>query len=175
MKYGHIFKASAFTLALVSSICTAGMAKAVTLFYDFNNGASDIQFTIDSNPTPFFSNVARFLADPITDNTSFTPFEVSFFRGQYGGGIHFTDQIGQPYSDGNGPLGYSGQQLFSGTTFSPELLTGTFELTDGNGHTATLTVSAVPEPSTWAMMILGFTGIGFIAYRRKSKPALMAA
>ncbi len=35
--------------------------------------------------------------------------------------------------------------------------------------------SAVPEPSTWAMMILGFAGVGFMAYRRKSKPALMAA
>ena len=35
--------------------------------------------------------------------------------------------------------------------------------------------SAVPEPSTWAMMILGFAGIGLMAYRRKSKPALMAA
>jgi hypothetical protein len=34
---------------------------------------------------------------------------------------------------------------------------------------------AVPEPSTWAMMLLGFAGIGFIGYRRKSKPALMAA
>jgi hypothetical protein len=34
--------------------------------------------------------------------------------------------------------------------------------------------SAVPEASTWAMMILGFAGIGFMAYRRKSKPALMA-
>jgi PEP-CTERM motif len=36
-------------------------------------------------------------------------------------------------------------------------------------------VGSVPEPSTWAMMILGFAGIGFMAYRRKSKPALMAA
>jgi PEP-CTERM motif len=35
--------------------------------------------------------------------------------------------------------------------------------------------SSVPEPSTWAMMILGFAGVGFMAYRRKSKPALMAA
>jgi hypothetical protein len=35
--------------------------------------------------------------------------------------------------------------------------------------------TAVPEASTWAMMILGFAGIGFVAYRRKSKPALMAA
>jgi len=34
---------------------------------------------------------------------------------------------------------------------------------------------AVPEPSTWAMLLLGFTGIGFMAYHRKSKPALMAA
>jgi hypothetical protein len=29
------------------------------------------------------------------------------------------------------------------------------------------TVAAVPEPSTWAMMILGFCGVGFMAYRRK--------
>jgi hypothetical protein len=27
--------------------------------------------------------------------------------------------------------------------------------------------SDVPEPSTWAMMILGFMGVGFLAYRRK--------
>jgi hypothetical protein len=36
-------------------------------------------------------------------------------------------------------------------------------------------VAAVPEPATWAMMLLGFAGVGFMAYRRKSKPASMAA
>jgi hypothetical protein len=40
---------------------------------------------------------------------------------------------------------------------------------------AAIAVSGVPEPSTWAMMILGFAGIGFMAYRRKLKPALMTA
>ena len=35
--------------------------------------------------------------------------------------------------------------------------------------------AAVPEPSTWAMMILGFAGVGFMAYRRKSKQAICAA
>jgi hypothetical protein len=30
--------------------------------------------------------------------------------------------------------------------------------------------SAVPEPSTWAMMILGFAGIGFMAYKQKRRP-----
>jgi len=36
---------------------------------------------------------------------------------------------------------------------------------------------AVPEPSTWAMMILGFAGVGFMAYRRsrKNTMALTAA
>jgi outer membrane lipase/esterase len=36
-------------------------------------------------------------------------------------------------------------------------------------------VTGVPEPSTWAMMLLGFGGVGFMAYRKKSKPALMTA
>jgi PEP-CTERM motif len=34
---------------------------------------------------------------------------------------------------------------------------------------------AVPEPSTWAMMILGFCGLGFMAYRRKNGAALSVA
>ena len=34
---------------------------------------------------------------------------------------------------------------------------------------------AVPEPSSWAMMIAGFIGLGFIAYRHRAKPGLMAA
>jgi hypothetical protein len=35
-------------------------------------------------------------------------------------------------------------------------------------------LSAVPEPSTWAMMILGFCGIGAMAYRRRKSPMLAA-
>ena len=46
---------------------------------------------------------------------------------------------------------------------------------DGQFTGSMTAITAVPEPSTWAMMILGFAGLGFMAYRRKSKPALMAA
>jgi hypothetical protein len=53
-------------------------------------------------------------------------------------------------------------------TFTP------FGETTTNG-TVSSVVEAVPEPSTWAMMILGFFGVGFVAYRRKAKPAFMAA
>jgi len=35
--------------------------------------------------------------------------------------------------------------------------------------------SPVPEASTWAMMILGFLGVGFVAYRRKSQSSFRIA
>jgi PEP-CTERM motif len=47
--------------------------------------------------------------------------------------------------------------------------TGVFDLRQVRLDGAT--VGAVPEPSTWAMMILGFAGVGFLAYRRRSKGA----
>jgi hypothetical protein len=33
---------------------------------------------------------------------------------------------------------------------------------------------SVPEPSTWAMMVLGFAGVGFMAYRRRNQSATLA-
>jgi hypothetical protein len=36
-------------------------------------------------------------------------------------------------------------------------------------------LTAVPEPSTWAMMILGFAGVGYLAYRRRNQAALTVA
>jgi PEP-CTERM motif len=51
----------------------------------------------------------------------------------------------------------------------------------GNGISASatysVTTSTVPEPSTWAMMMLGFAGLGYAAFRRASKsrvPAIAA-
>jgi PEP-CTERM motif-containing protein len=37
----------------------------------------------------------------------------------------------------------------------------------------TVTIQSVPEPGTWAMMLLGFGAVGF-AMRRKRRPAVMA-
>jgi hypothetical protein len=37
------------------------------------------------------------------------------------------------------------------------------------------TVAAVPEASTWAMLILGFAGIGFMAYRKRGTTQLRFA
>jgi hypothetical protein len=36
-------------------------------------------------------------------------------------------------------------------------------------------LSSVPEPSTWAMMVLGFVGLGFVAFRRSHKTMVAIA
>jgi hypothetical protein len=46
------------------------------------------------------------------------------------------------------------------------------------GHAVALAftnaASTVPEPSTWAMMVLGFVGLGYAAFRRNSKARAIA-
>jgi hypothetical protein len=60
---------------------------------------------------------------------------------------------------------------------SNALLAGTYQFeifyADRSSTDASLVLDAtvtapVPEPSTWAMMILGFFGVGFLAYRKKT-------
>jgi PEP-CTERM motif len=52
-------------------------------------------------------------------------------------------------------------------------------VTNGASFSSPVTITidipaAVPEPSTWAMMILGFAGVGFMAYRRRKPAAALA-
>lgn len=74
----------------------------------------------------------------------------------------------------------------SSHVYSFELNTGTtvptflhFGVSDGNfsDNTGayTITVTAIPEPSTWAMLLLGFAGVGFVAYRQTKKGFMLAA
>ena len=41
-------------------------------------------------------------------------------------------------------------------------------LPSNDGPASFVAILGVPEPSTWAMLILGFAGIGFLAYRRRN-------
>jgi hypothetical protein len=54
-----------------------------------------------------------------------------------------------------------------------DVLTPDASLSFLSGANYSAITDGVPEPSTWAMMFLGFAGNGFMACRRK--PALMAA
>jgi PEP-CTERM motif len=47
---------------------------------------------------------------------------------------------------------------------------GSFTTISGHDYSTDAGVSGVPEPSTWAMMGLGFVGLGFAASRRVGRP-----
>ena len=67
------------------------------------------------------------------------------------------------------------RSLFAGDTFATNLLG--FDITgfSANGAVGLSESTAVPEPSTWALMALGFAGLGFVGYRKAQKKAAVAA
>jgi PEP-CTERM motif len=88
------------------------------------------------------------------------------------------------------PFGYvsgsplSGSSTFDGTIASLGLRPGTYVYTWGSSPSllaedGSLTVvvgaGAIPEPGTWAMMMLGFVGLGLASYRAARKRAAFAA
>ncbi len=129
--------------------------------------------------------------------TSLTAYDGFFFRGQINEYDCGTRCINTPF-DGKvfasviDNLGNVENLLFTGVGDKNDFGTLGFESIIAGRSIKSVTISldssgffkefkqvdfspAVPEPSTWAMMILGFAGLGFLAYRRRSKPALLAA
>ncbi|MCG2633008.1 PEPxxWA-CTERM sorting domain-containing protein, partial [Bradyrhizobium sp. WYCCWR 13023] len=125
-------------------------------------------------PTPTFADVYQGVSGP-----SFFGFGYASTVG--GAGDIFNIDGSRGYLDV--PTGFvSGGSISSSTTFAHGTFTGslnpgTYVYTWGQGELAdsvTVQIDAVPEPSTWAMMILGFCGLGFIARYRRNKLSSVA-
>jgi len=185
-------------LLLAASIiaASAASAQASTVLYDltFNNSLGSVVGTAQlalnlssptfsgninsSNDSGFVSLTGTLLGDSfsVTQTTGYGGFDNIFITS----GITLVNgnitNIVTPY--GGQGIGASGPRFFffNPTASEPGL---SFTFTPSRETTTAGTVSsevaAVPEPSTWAMMILGFFGVGFMAYRRKAKSAFMAA
>jgi hypothetical protein len=57
------------------------------------------------------------------------------------------------------------------STLAAMVFGGTFVVSTPDLTTVTLVSSSVPEASTWVMMALGFTGLGFAGYRTSRRTA----
>jgi hypothetical protein len=99
------------------------------------------------------------------------------------GSVSGADLVYSSTDPGNGKSGFlidvapDQYQLVNGLLAGgPDLRLGiSATLVNATGGPESFTaIAAVPEPTTWALMLLGFCGLGFMAYRRKSKPALLA-
>ncbi|MBR0693455.1 PEP-CTERM sorting domain-containing protein [Bradyrhizobium lablabi] len=87
----------------------------------------------------------------------------------------FTIQAGGANAEyGGNPITSSGDQVFGVEGNGVIQFIGSFtdiswtNPTAENWYGFTVGVAAVPEASTWGMMLLGFAGVGFLAYRRRN-------
>lgn len=162
--------------AAFGAFAMASSANAATLLFELNTtplfgSPQSAIFELDSNPTP----------DRINDQSAFG-IEQIFFDNVSGifNGIEGTANIG--FGRGGvakiqvlGPAGAMNRvnasaggpnALFTGSLQAPVFAPGSPTLTRGT-LTITEVGAAVPEPATWAMMLIGFGAIGFAMRRRK--------
>lgn len=122
--------------------------------------------------TPLFSATSN---SPIATTTFHLPIGETLEAGTYYLRLETAGFIGWWQSDGQfvttaGTVsdGYWFNRDNSGWDFSAAHAPAVFSVLGADA------VPAVPEPSTWAMMILGFAGVGFMTYRRRKTAALAA-
>ena len=135
--------------------------------YGASNPVIGVDLTINGIKLPtFLANGIGVLASQVLNNTSediitfaggqssSTSLEASLF-GPLGA---LPVSLTTPFAY-EAPLSGDGSYLYADASTLLERLHFNFD---------SLSVAAVPEPSTWAMMILGFFGLGLLAYRRKN-------
>ena len=135
----------------------------------------DISFTGGKGVTSYIINVIGNFTDPSSTHFNVDQEDALFnFEnattvnlGQWGASILAPDAAVKMTSGGN----------IEGSLFASSFLGGG-ELHNNNlfdGALPALPAAAVPEPSTWAMLIAGFAGLVFLGWRKARKGALVAA
>jgi hypothetical protein len=131
-------------------------------------GTNTVTFDITQSPVPAVSSPTIFgvknVAVVLNGKSFDTSDEILFAPAS--GNSEFIGDTDSLFSNTLGNILATGA-YFTGTTAAPTFKLGTYG-TSGDSLTITDITAAVPEPSTWAMMILGFCGIGFMAYRRRN-------
>jgi len=163
---GSIGLGAALALSCVS-------ARAETLLVTWTEPSLGISASWEqsSTPTPISHSDGYDTQVPVWDftstgTTSVGPYTDIFWYSITGGGLFETpDFIYTIFGDA---------QAYSGPEAAPMFQTGTYlGIDEANGDAAaTVTISEVPEISTWAMMLLlGFAGLGYAGYRRSAGSA----
>ena len=164
----------------LGSVVAAAPASAQALNFTLT-GARTATFTLNSSVPDSF-NSSSLIGDQIFFNN---------VAGTFGGvaglaNISFGTNLISPFQIQSPTLPYTqfggSAVLFSGSPSNPTFNLGTYNFPAGfvvGASTLTISraavVAAVPEPSTWAMMLVGFGAIGFAARRRRAKVAIRAA
>ena len=129
------------------------------------NNATGVVLSADVTATGFSPSMGPFAApQPLHTTSSLTDLEITTAP-------VFTSEVALIFSTPTeGSLvGYTGGSLSTNTNVSSQSATFRWGLTSGS--LTEIAVIPVPEPSTWAMMLLGFAGLGFAGYQAHKRAA----
>lgn len=124
----------------------------------------DIRFALEAMPEITFMGTGFRVNDvAATSNGVATTF----------GQIRFLSNGGLQLGTGPSALAFAGTlRAFDGPRQYPEFRLGSFDLTSGTGayslSISTMPFGIIPEPASWAMMIVGFAAVGVAARRRQA-------
>jgi hypothetical protein len=179
----------AAALALASSAANAGIVgTTVTLNYlfpDFGTVFGSTDVTVATNPTMLAcSRGGPGVCSAFAENALFTITDNSFTVSEDAGSSYTAAAFnGIEYVDSG--VHISGVTLTTnlpGLTsadvgFSPNAVWYNAQGLDftNASYFVTLTITTVPELSTWAMLALGFAGLGFAGYRTSRRSASVAS
>jgi hypothetical protein len=181
-------RTGAFAFALLGLTCAftaPASAVAVIDFELFNNGGS---YTLTNNTTnlyvwglavgqPDATGASVDTTDPVIGGWKAFAFNTST---PANAGVEYINQNNfMTLATDIAPNGGSDSNFFYTLSVDPAPGQFTLNLVNADGAQFTYdsgknTVTAVPEPSTWAMIILGFLGVGFMVHRRTSRTLRIA-
>jgi hypothetical protein len=177
-------------LIVIFAVFAAPTSKAVTLSFesvDYGAPPSPLSFNIPSEPGTagvyvvgatgsggmfaIYDVVTPIFIVPVTGSLTIFPVYVADQYGDEG-------YLGPFFSlTGNQPQNFfpwptcNVNEGTCGSLVAPDPITVDFTLPAYSQISfleGTITISAVPEPSTWALLVIGFAAIGFVSYRRSS-------
>ena len=146
-------------LAVTAALLASNAQATEHLLATFTGPGVSASWDQDFVPIPLASVPGFYTDVPVwdyTDSLGAAESYVSYFPTSFGGG----------WQDAAGDFGPTGGQVYTGSEAAPVFSAGTYVESTG-----TLTLTAVPEPSTWAMMLVGF---GLVAAAARGRRPVIA-
>jgi hypothetical protein len=168
----------------VTTVSVSGAADPGFATADASSGIEDVNMTLDSvlslSATDLSTNVAASLTGPIMTNNRIIDLTIKVLGSTIT--VPATPEANEVVFNSDGVKITLNQEIpdtseTSGATFNAVAIDLTRPELSGDIDIAQSVVSVnatVPEPSTWAMMLAGFAGLGFAGYRASRRTAAAA-